>query len=86
MTPAPRPSWLPQRLASEGAVLLQNYAAEVLCVACAECDRANHHRLAELLDRFGPAAGMPEVLLALTEDCPKLGRNPCVAWIERGAG
>ena len=86
MTPAPRLSWLPQRSAGEGVALLQDYAAEVLCVACADCDRATYHRLADLLDRFGPAAGVAEVLVALTEDCPKLGRSPCLAWIERGAG
>ena len=86
MTPAPRLSWLPQRCSSEGAALLQDYAADVLCVSCVDCDRADHHRLADLLDRFGPAAGMPEVLVALTGDCPKLGRSPCMAWIERGLG
>jgi hypothetical protein len=86
MIPVPRRSWLPQRLASEGASLLQYYPAEVLCVSCTDCDRADYHRLVDLQDRFGPAASMPEVLVALTEDCSKLGRSPCVAWIERGAG
>jgi len=35
--------------------------------------RAGRYRLPALLERFGPAAGLPDVLAALAADCPRRG-------------
>jgi hypothetical protein len=66
----------------EGASLLRDWpAGEVVRVACTRCDRAGRYRLAGMLDRFDPAAGGPDVLAALSADCPRRGINrygdPC---------
>jgi len=34
---------------------------------------AGRYRLAALIERFGPAAGLPDVLTTLSADCPRRG-------------
>jgi hypothetical protein len=80
-----RVTWLEQRLPSPGVILLRDYpAGEVVRVTCRRCDRAGQYRLAGLVERFGPAAGLPDVLEALAADCPQRDVNrfgdPCGAW------
>jgi hypothetical protein len=77
-------TWLEQRQPGCGAVLLRDYSAgEVVRVTCRRCDRAGRYRLAGLVERFGPAAGLPDVLEALAADCPQRDVNrfgdPCGA-------
>jgi hypothetical protein len=42
----------------------------VVRLDCRHCDRTGGYGLAGLMRRFGPAAGLPEVLVALSADCP----------------
>jgi hypothetical protein len=76
-------TWLPQRRADAGAVLLRDYPAPVLRVACDACGRAGRYRLPALVERHGPAAGLPDVLAVLAGDCPRRGAgrfsDPCGA-------
>jgi hypothetical protein len=63
-------TWLEQRQPGCGAVLLQDYpAGEVVHVTCQRYDRAGRYHLAGLVERFGPATGLPDVLEALAA-CP----------------
>ena len=66
-------TWLPQRRADAGAVLLRDFRAPIVDVGCEACGRAGRYRLPALLERFGPAAGLPDVLAALAADCPHRG-------------
>jgi hypothetical protein len=77
-----KPGWLEQRKRGDGAGLLCDWpAGEVVRVACNRCARAERYRLAGLIERFGPAAGGPDVLAALSADCPRRGvgqyGDPC---------
>lgn len=77
-----RPGWLPQMHPSDGAVRVQDYPFKVVSIACRHCPRAGRYRRAKLAERFGPAAGLPEVEV-LAADCPKRGigqfSDPCGA-------
>src|SRR3712207_3431786 len=65
-------TWLRQYQSHPDAFLLRDYPpGEVVRVECRHCPRADRYRPAELIERFGPAAGLPEVLAALTADCPR---------------
>lgn len=66
-------TWLLQRRADAGAALLRDFPAPVVAVGCEACGRAGRYRLPALLERFGPAAGPPDVLAALAADCPRRG-------------
>jgi len=66
-------TWLPQRRADAGAVLLRDFPAPIVAVGCEACARAGRYRLPTLLERFEPAAGLPDVLAALAADCPRQG-------------
>lgn len=74
---------LPQRRADAGAVLLRDFPAPVLRVACGACGRAGRYGVPALVERFGPAAGLPDVLAVLAADCPRRGAgrfsDPCGA-------
>lgn len=76
-------TWLPQRRADTGAVLLGSFPTPVVRVACEACGRAGSYRLSSLVERFGPAAGLPDVLAVLAADCPRRGAgrfsDPCGA-------
>lgn len=61
---------------------LCNYSAPVLRVTCEACGREGRYGLAGLIDRFGPAAALPDVLAVLAADCPRRGTgrwfsDPC---------
>jgi hypothetical protein len=75
--------WLSQRAPGDGAVLLREFPTKIVRIACLRCDRAGQYRLAGLVERFGPAAGLPDVLWTLSADCPRLGvgqfGDPCGA-------
>lgn len=77
------PTWLAQRRADAGAVLLRDYPAPLLRVACDACGRAGRYQLSALLERFGPAAGLPDVLAVLAAGCLRRGAgrfsDPCGA-------
>jgi hypothetical protein len=64
-------AWLEQRQPGDSAVLLQNYPVPVVRIDCRRCDRAGGYRRAILVERFGPAASLPDVLGALFADCPR---------------
>jgi hypothetical protein len=53
----------------------------VVRIACRHCLRAGQYRRAGLAERFGPVAGLPEVVEVLAADCPKRGigqySDPC---------
>lgn len=77
------PTWLPQRPPGSGAVLLRDHPGELVELECPRCGRAGRYRRAGLMQRFGPAAGMPDVLATLSGDCPRRGvgqyGDPCGA-------
>ena len=64
--------WLEQRQPGGDAVLLQDYPNKLVCIECGYCDRTERYGLASLVQRYGPAAGLPDVLKALSADCPQL--------------
>lgn len=80
-----RTDWLPQRQPGQGAVLLRDYPGAVILVDCPRCGRAGRYALARLVERFGPAAGLPDVLAVLAADCPRRGvgrfTDPCGAGL-----
>jgi hypothetical protein len=65
------PTWLEQRQPGEAGELLQNYPHKVVRIECRYCDRTERYGLAWLVRRFGPAAALPDVLAALSDDCPR---------------
>jgi hypothetical protein len=80
-----KPGWLQQHEPGGGAVLLRAWpAGDVVRVACSRCDRAGRYRLATPIERFGPAASLPEVLFHVSRDCPRGGigqfGDPCGAY------
>jgi hypothetical protein len=76
-------TWLRQMRPTDGAVRVQDYPFAVVRIACRHCPRAGRYRRASLAERFGPAAGLPEVVEVLAADCPRRGvgrfRDPCGA-------
>src|SRR3954454_9241461 len=76
-------AWLEQREECRDLVLLQDYPDRVVRLDCPYCDRTGRYGLAGLVHRFGPAACLPDVLAALSADCPRRRawrtRGPCGA-------
>jgi len=74
---------LEQREGCRDLVLLRDYPDRVVRLDCLHCDRTGRYDRAELMHRFGPAACLPEVLAALSADCPRRRawrtRGPCGA-------
>ena len=64
-------AWLPQRELDPDVILLRDYPNRVVRIDCRHCDRSGRYGLALLVRRYGPAAGLPEVLAALSADCPR---------------
>ncbi|MDO9713795.1 hypothetical protein [Paracraurococcus lichenis] len=58
-------------VAYPGAVLLREFPGDLVLVECRRCPRRGRYRLATLLQRFGPTATLPEVLVALSADCDR---------------
>jgi hypothetical protein len=60
---------------------VRDYPAQVVRIACRHCPHAGRYRRAGLAERFGPAAGLPEVVEVLAADCLKRGigqfSDPC---------
>jgi len=52
-------------------MLLRDYPDAVVRLDCRHCPRAGWYTLDGLIARFGPAAGVPEVLAALSAGCPR---------------
>ena len=63
-------AWLEQHQPGGDAVLLRDYPGAVVRLNCQHCPRAGWYTLAGLIARYGPAAGLPDVLAALSADCP----------------
>jgi hypothetical protein len=64
-------AWLKQCQPGGDAVLLGDYPDKVVRIDCGYCDRTGRYGLAGLVRRYGPAAGLPDVLKALSADCPR---------------
>jgi hypothetical protein len=64
-------AWLKQCQPGGDAVLLLDYPDRVVRIECRYCERTGRHGLARLVRRFGPEAGLPDVLKALSADCPR---------------
>jgi hypothetical protein len=82
------PSWLVQHQPGSGFALLRDHPGEVVRILCDHCDRAGRYRREALIARFGPAAGLPDMLRTLSADCPRQGSNsePCGArYVGMGA-
>jgi hypothetical protein len=62
---------LPQRQPGDDVMLLQDYPARLVRIDCRYCNRTGRYGLARLVQRFGPAAGLPDVLAALSAGCPR---------------
>ena len=74
-------SWLPQRQPDAGAVVLRDFPAGLAVrVACTKCSRFGKYQLPALIRRYGPAAGLPEVLAALSADCQRRIDDLCGAY------
>jgi hypothetical protein len=43
---------------------------DMLRVGCRKCERAGQYRVARLIARYGPDAGLPDFKDAVTADCP----------------
>jgi hypothetical protein len=56
---------------SDGALLVRDYPGKVVRIACCHCDWTERYRRAGLAKRFGPTAGLPDVLDLLAADCPQ---------------
>lgn len=54
-----------------GAVRLADYPGELILVVCRKCDRRGQYRRANLVAKYGPDMGLPDVLHVLAGDCPK---------------
>jgi len=56
-----------------GSITLGDVAGrtDTLAVACSRCDRAGRYAVATLIERHGPAFGIPDLLRMLSADCPK---------------
>lgn len=74
---------MPQRPHGTGAMLLQDMPGELVRIQCDACGRWGQYAYARLVERFGPAAGLPDVLSALAGGCPRRGAgqysDPCGA-------
>jgi hypothetical protein len=55
-------------VARSDVLRLRDYPGDVVRIECRYCPRAGRYSLAGLVARFGPAAGLPEVLAALSVD------------------
>ncbi len=76
-------AWLEQREDGWDVVLLSDFQGRVVCIDCRRCDRTGRYGLAELVQRFGPAASFSDVLAAVSADCSRRQdrrtRGPCGA-------
>ena len=56
-----------------GAVLLGDWLgkAEWVEFACSRCSRHGRQQVGTLIIRFGPETPLPEVLAAISADCPR---------------
>jgi hypothetical protein len=61
-----------QRQPDRGVILLRDYpAGEVVRIDCRHYLRAGRDRLAALIERYGPAAEIADVLEAIAGDYPR---------------
>ena len=71
MNPKCRMTWLTLRQPGPDVVLLCNYPGKVVRTDCQHCDWTGRYGLAGLVARFGPAAGLLDVLAALSTNCSR---------------
>jgi hypothetical protein len=62
-------TWLIQRRPDNGMPLLRDFPIELVRVTCHRCMLARQFQLTSLIDTYGPAAGLPDVLATLSADC-----------------
>ena len=56
---------------TSGAVTLGQISFSTLQVGCTECDRQGRYQVARLIERHGPAQGLPDLAAKLSADCPR---------------
>jgi hypothetical protein len=61
-----------------GALTLETYPFDTICIECRKCGRAGRYRRETLQSRFGDKAAMPDVL-AQVADCRRRrnASDPC---------
>jgi hypothetical protein len=62
-------TWLVQRRPDNGMPLLRDFPIELVRVTCHRCMLARQFQRAALIDTYGPAAGLADVLAVLSADC-----------------
>lgn len=65
-----------------GSLSLAEYPAIMVRVSCSKCGRSGRYRKATLIERYGAATALPDLLHRIATDCPKmgpLGNDPCGA-------
>jgi hypothetical protein len=74
----------------DGANTLSDIRVSVLTVVCEPCGRRERHDVESLKRQYGWDAKLPDLLAALTADCPKRGsvsiHDRCKAVYERRRG
>ena len=60
-------------MSGSGSITLEQVDGHtpVLAVACDRCDRAGRYNLDALIARHGLNFSIPDLLMVLTQDCPK---------------
>lgn len=59
---------------STGAVLLADYPAEAIELACSKCDRRGRYAKARLIAQHGAEIGLPDLRMRLAADYPRARR------------
>jgi hypothetical protein len=65
-----------------GSLSLAEYPAAMVRLSCSKCERSGQYRKATLIEKYGAAIPLPELLHKIAADCPKMsarGNNPCGA-------
>ena len=66
-------TWLVQRRHDDDVALLCDFPIELVRVTCHRCELARQYQKAALIEVYGPAAGLPDLLVALSADCLQRG-------------
>ena len=71
-------------------MILRDYPSPMVSLRCWKCPRAGRYRKAALIERHGEAMNLPDLLRAVSADCPRrasLGNDPCgVHYAELAGG
>jgi hypothetical protein len=63
-----------------GSLSLADYPAAMVRLKCSKCGRSGQYRKAKLIEKYGAAVPLPDLLHKICADCPKmdaLGNDPC---------